>query len=248
MSGGENTDNATEEIIGREISYRETGVRVAGAWLAIGSLLIVVSLALHPPPSPVPSEFMAIIADSPTRWMAVHWGAALALIMIVIAGLIMLTARSRLTQAWWTMTAWTVLVVGALGVTVTAIAEATVITAAAVAGDAAAFEAWQLFADGTALGFGFIAAAVALIAFNETRSAQSVTPAWAAWIGAIAAIVAVGGFVLGLVLGIAIGGAIWLASTIVMSLWTLWFGVALARSDSSAVELEEVSVTRPKIT
>ncbi|MFC4439470.1 MULTISPECIES: hypothetical protein [Natrialbaceae] len=225
------------------MSDAETGVQVAGAWLALGSLLLAVSLALHPPPSPDLGEFMASIAESSTLWVAVHWAAALALTVLAIAGLLMLTAGSRLTRAWWTMSAWAVLVVGALWVTTTAVAEAT------VAGDTATFEAWQIFAEGKAVGFGFLAAAVAVIAVNEARSALSITPAWAAWIGAVAAVAAfIGYVVLGLVLGVAIGGPIWLASAIVMSLWTFWFGAGLARSESSRTEPEEAGTRRARIT
>lgn len=201
---------------------------------------------LHsPPPSPDPGEFMATVADGPTLWVGAHWVAAMALSLFAITGLIVLTARSRLTQNGWTLTAWAVFVVGALWVTTTAVAEATVITEAAVAGDTATFEAWQHFAEGKAVGFGFLAIAVAVIAGNEARSTRSVTPAWASWIGSIAGVVAFVGFVvLGLLLGIALGGLVWIASTILISLWTLWFGVALARSDDSRVQLTDVGAGR----
>ena len=241
------TDNSELDIVGRTPSLTQSGVRVAGAWLALGSLLLVVSLALHPPPSPDPSEFMAIIADNASLWVAVHWGAALALTMLVIAGLLVLTAGSPLTHAWWTMSAWAVLVVGAFWVSTTAVAEATVIAAAAATGDSATFEAWQLFAEGQAIGFGFLVASVAVIAVDQARSAISVTPTWAAWIGAVAAVVAfVAYVVMGLVLGIAVGGPIWLVSTIVMGLWTLWFGAALARSERSGGVPREERMRRPK--
>lgn len=221
------------------------GTRVAGAWLAIGSVLFVLSLIIHPPPAPDPGEFMAAIAAAPTQWMLAHWAAALALTFFAITGLLVLTTPSRLSQQWWTMTAWAVLVVGALWVTTTAVAEATVITTAAVAGDTTTFEAWQLYVEGRAAGFGFLAIAIAVIAGDEARSTRSVTPAWAAWIGAIAGIVAFVGFVvLGQWLGLAVGGLVWLVSTVVMSLWTLWFGIALTRSDglvsTSSVKTESV--------
>lgn len=188
---------------------------------------------------------MAAIAAAPTQWVLAHWAAALSFTFFAITGLLVLTTTSRLSQHWWTMTAWAVLVVGALWVTTTAVAEATVITAAAVAGDTATFEAWQLYVEARAVGFGFLAIAIAVIAGNEARSTRSVMPAWAAWIGAIAGIVAFVGFVvLGLWLGLAVGGLVWLTSTIVMSLWTLWFGIALTRSDglipTSGVKTESV--------
>lgn len=192
---------------------------------------------------------MAVIAGGPTRWILAHWAAAMGLTIFAIAGLIMLTTESRLSQTWLTMTAWAVLVVGALWVTTTAVAEATVITEAAVAGDTATFEAWQLFAEGNAVGFGFLALAVAVIAGNEARSTRSLTPVWAAWIGAVAGVVAFVGFVvLGLLLGIAAAGRLWLAATIVMSIWTLSFGVALVRSDGSQVQPTDTGANRQRTT
>lgn len=216
-----------------------TGTRAAGGWLAVGSVLIVVSLLLHPPPSPDPAAFMAAIADAPTTWVAAHWAATLALTGFAMTGLIVLSTGSWLARDWWTVSAWAVLVVGAIGVTITAVAEATVITAAAVAGDTATFEAWQRFAEGWAtVGFGALAIAVAVIAADEARSGRSVTPAWAAWIGAAAGIVAFVGFVvMGVLLGIAVGGLVWLGSSLVLSAWTFWFGVRLARVDGSEVQV-----------
>lgn len=247
MSESEHPSEPVEEVVSPRMERTGVGTRVAGAWLAVGSVLFVGSLVLHPPPSPDPGEFMAAIADGPTQWVLAHWAAALALTLFAITGLIMLTTASRLSQKWWTMSAWAVLVVGAIWVTTTAVAEATVITEAAVAGDTATFEAWQLFAEGKGVGFGFLAVAIAVIAGNEARSTRSVTPVWASWIGAVAGIVAFVGFVvLGVLLGIAVGGLIWLISTIVMSLWTFWFGVALARSDDSQVQLTEARTSRQR--
>lgn len=232
MSESEHQSESVKELVSQRLERTGAGTRVAGAWLAVGSVLFVGSLVLHPPPSPDLGEFMAVIADEPTQWVLAHWAAALALTLFAITGLIILTTESQLSQNGWTMTAWAVLVVGAIWVTTTAVAEATVITEAAVAGDAATFEAWQLFAEGKAIGFGLLAVAIAVIAGNEARSTRSVTPVWASWIGAVAGIVAFVGFVvLGLLLGIAVGGLIWLVSTIVMSLWTLWFGVGLVQSE-----------------
>lgn len=76
----------TEETVNRLISGIDTKMRVGGAWLAIGSLLFVVGLVLHPPPSPNLGEFMATIAAEPTRWMAAHWASAIALAGFTIGG------------------------------------------------------------------------------------------------------------------------------------------------------------------
>lgn len=222
------------ETIDQLTSGIETKMSVGGTLLAIGSLLLVVGFVLHPPPSPDSGEFMATIAEEPTRWMAAHAATAVALSVFVIAGLIVLTAGSRLTQNWWTITAWAVMIVSALWVTTAAVVEATVITQTALATDTATFELWSIFAEAHSAAFLFFVLAIAVIAGHEARTTSQTTPAWASWVGAVAGVVAFGGMILVFVLGIALGGLIWVVSTLVMGLWTFWFGVALARSRGTA--------------
>lgn len=223
---------STEDTDTGSPSRIDTRMQVGGGWLAVAALGFVVGLVLHPPPSPNPNEFMATIAGAPTQWMAAHWLSAIAASLFVIAGLLILTADTRLTHTWSTMTAWAVLIMGALWVVTAALVEATVSTAAAVAGDTATFTTWQLFAEAHAAAFVAVAVPLAVIAFNEARIGPETTPVWASWIGAAAGAVAAVAFVLVLGVGIAVAGVVWIAATVVMSLWTLWFGVALARSDA----------------
>lgn len=224
----------TAETDSRPTSWTATRIRVGGTWLAIGALLSLIGLALHPPPSPDPAVFMATIAAEPTRWVAAHATTAIGLSAFTIAGLFVLTAESRLTETWWTTTAWGALIVSALWVTTTAVTEATVITRAAVAGDTATFEAWSAFGEAHSLAFLAFLLAVALIAGNEARSAHRTTPVWASWVGAVAGVVAFVGMLLVFVFGVALGGPVWLGSTMVTSAWLLWFGARLARTDDAA--------------
>lgn len=245
MSNRDARGELSEEIGSRETSHVNGSVRIAGALLAFGSLLFVGGIAIHPPPSSDPGEFMTTISDGPVRWMAAHWATGIALSVFATSGLIVLTAGSRLTKNWWTLTAWSALIVSALLVTTAAMVEATVITDAAVAGDTATFETWQSFAEAYSSAFVLFASAIALIAANEARSVRKTTPTWASWVGAIAGIVAVLGFVLGLVVGIGLGGVIWLVSTIALGLWTLWFGASLTRfEDTTAFTSEESGTGR----
>ncbi len=212
------------------MAHSDTAMRAAGGWLAIGSVLWVGAFALHPPPSPDMGEFMAIIADSGVIWVAVHWVVAVALSLFVVASLIVLGAGSRLTRDWWTMSAWAVFPVGALWILTAAVAEATVISHAAIADDMGTFGAWQLFAEGKAMGFVSLALAVAVIAGNEARISEAAIPAWASWIAVGAAVTALAGWGSGVVLGIGLGGLVWVVSSLVIGLWTIWFGVALMRA------------------
>lgn len=214
---------------GQAMARADVSRRVAGAWLAIASLLLAVGLVFHGPPAVNLGDQMKIIAEGATRWTVVHWLAAASLSLFAVAGLVVLTAGSRLTRGWWTMTAWAVLPVGALWTMTTAVAEATAITDAAVAGNRAMFEAWWQFAEGRATGFTFLALAVAVIAGNEARSPDRATPAWAASIAVVAGIASFAGWALGMWLGLPFGTPLWVVSSLVMCLWVLWFGTGLMR-------------------
>src|SRR5215204_5913347 len=116
--------------------------RVAGSWLAIASLLMVVTFVFHGPIDPNPFDQMQSIAAGVIRWSTVHWIAAVALSLFMVTSLLVLTAGSRLTEGWSTMTAWAVLLVGALWTLTTAVVEATVVANAAVSGNRETFQAW----------------------------------------------------------------------------------------------------------
>lgn len=212
------------------MAQTEVATRAAGAWLSLASLLLAAALIGHGPIDPDMSRQMQAISDNPVRWEVVHWASAAALSLFAVAGLIVLTARSRLTEAWWTISAWSVLTVGSLWTMTTAVAEATVVSAAAAAGDAATFDAWWAFSEGKANGFMFAALAVAVIAANEAQSGSRTTPAWASWSAVVAGIAAFLGWPLGMWFEISLGSLVWVVAAVVMSLWTLWFGLGLARA------------------
>jgi hypothetical protein len=174
---------------------------------------------------------MQVVADSSTRWAISHWASAAGLSLFAVTGLIVLAAGSRLTEAWWTMSAWAVLAVGALWTMTTAVAEATVVADAAASGNVATYEAWWAFSEGKATGFMFVALAVAAIAGNEARTTRGAPPVWASWIAAVAGIGAFFGWALSMWFGVGGGSLVWLASSFTMCLWTLWFGLGLARTE-----------------
>ena len=211
------------------------GARVGGAWLAVASSLMIAGVALHGPIAPDLAEQMTKIANGPTVWSVSHWIAAAGLSLLTVAALIVLTSGSHLTEGWWTTTAWAVLAVTSLWILTTAVAEATVVTNAAVSGNAEMFEAWWAFAEGKATGVAFLALAVALIAANDAQSAQRATPAWSAWTGMVAGVASFSGWALGMWFDLRLGSLLWVGSTILMSAWTVWFGVALARSSASVI-------------
>jgi hypothetical protein len=208
-------------------------VRVGGAWLAIASCLMIATFVLHGPIAPDLHVQMTRIADQAVRWAVVHWMAAAALSLYAVGGLIVLTSGSRLTDGRWTLTAWAVVCVGCLWTTMTAVAETTVVAEAAASASEETFAAWWAFAEGMANGFAFFALAVAVIAGSDARDPAGATPAWSAWIAVAAGIGSFAGWALGMWLGLAIGSLLWVASSIVLSLWTLGFGIALVRTPSA---------------
>jgi hypothetical protein len=207
-----------------------TAVRVAGTWLAIASALLIAALLVHGPLAPDLSDQMKRIADGATAWTVIHWVSATSLSLFAVTGLIVLTSGSRLAGAWWTMTAWAVLTVSALWTMTTAVVEATAVTNAAVAGAKEMFEAWWAFAEGKASGIAFFALAVAVISGNEAQSSEPAVPAWSARIGMVSGTASCAGWVLGRWVGIDFGNLLWVASSVLMSMWTLWFGFALRRA------------------
>lgn len=215
-------------------SHADTGTRVAGAWLAAASFLLAAVLAFHGPLAPTLGEQMRIIATSATRWAVVHWAAAVALSLFAVAALIVLSSRSRLTADAWTMSAWAVLPIGALWTITTAIAEVTVIADAAVSGSPERFRAWWAFAEAKGAGFTFMALAIAVIAGSQARTVHRITPIWASTLGAVAGVASFVGWAVGVWLGISVGNLLWVASSLLMCLWTLWFGIALARTGTAA--------------
>ena len=222
----------------------ERAIRVGGAWVALASLMMVVVLALHGPIAPDLSEQMTRIARNALRWSVLHWLAAVALSLYAVSGLIVLTAGSRLTEGWSTLTAWAVVCVGSLWTMTTAVAEATVIAEAASSGSDATFAAWWRLAEGKANGFAFVALAVAVIAGTDARSRHAATPVWSAWAATVAGIASFVGWSLGMWLGFRLGNVLWVAATIVMSLWLVGFGVALARAPLPAPDSAATGAAR----
>lgn len=221
------------------MTHTDEAVRVGGAWLAIASFLMILALGLHGPIAADPGEQMTRIAEGAVRWSIAHWIAAAGLSLYAVTGLVVLTSQSRLTAAWWTITAWAVITVGALWTMTTAVAETTVVAGAAASGSGDTFAAWWAFAEGKAHGYAFVALAIAVIAANEARSGASVIPAWPCWVAVLAAIASFTGWVLGMWLGIGIGSPLWVASSILMSAWAVWFGISLARHRLGRAETDQ---------
>jgi hypothetical protein len=203
-------------------------IRAAGTTLAAGGILLAVVFVLHGPLQPTLADQMLAIEDM-ARWSPIHWMAAAALSLLAMAGLIALTANSRLTETVATTIAWAVVPVGAVWTLMTAVAEATAVTHAAASGNQAIFASWWAFSEGLANGFALLALGVAVIAAHEARRPNPAMPVWLSWIGVVVAVLSVAGWVLGSWIGFQPASLLWVASSLVMCLWLAWFGLTLAR-------------------
>lgn len=229
------------KAVGETIAETDSKTRLGGIWLAVGSLFFVSGSALLFVGGVLQvlragrrgdSMAMAALAGDPTLMTTIHGVNAIALAVFAVAGLVVLTARSRLTRSWWTASAWAVLVVSTLMGTTGSVSIATVLTGAAVAGDAATFETWLRFVSAYHLAVAVFGLAIAVIAGHEARRVDGVTPTWAAWLGAVAGVGVFAGITLAFGFGIRPSG--WLIAAFVMGVWTLWFGVTLARTGDRA--------------
>jgi hypothetical protein len=208
----------------------QTGLRVAGAWLAAASLLLAVALGFHGPLHPDLEVQMMHIGHSPSRWAAVHWTASAAFSCFAIAAVLVLVSRSRLTSTGKTISAWAVVLVGALWTLTTAVTEVTVIADLAASRDLDQFEAWWSFAEGHGNGFSMLAVAVAVIAWNEYRDPHRLLPKWSAGVGAGAGLASFAGWALGVWLDVGPANLVWLLASVVMCAWLAWLGMVLART------------------
>ncbi len=208
----------------------QSDLRVAGAWLAGASLLLVLALGFHGPLHPDLGVQMTRIGESASRWAAVHWIAAAAFSCFAIAAVLVLVSRSRLTSTGRTISAWAVVLVGALWTLTTAVTEVTVIADLAASRDRAQFEAWWSFAQGYGNGFSLLAVAVSVIAWNEYRDPHRLLPRWSAGVGAGAGLASFAGWALGVWLDVGPANLLWLLASALMCVWLAWFGIVLART------------------
>ena len=77
------------------MTSHQTGLRAAGAWLTGASLLLALALAFHGPLHPDLEVQMTHIAESASRWAAVHWTAAAAFSCFTVASVLILVSGSR---------------------------------------------------------------------------------------------------------------------------------------------------------
>jgi hypothetical protein len=119
-----------------------------------------------------------------------------------MAGLVVLTSRSRLTDSPLGIAGWSMVAIANIPVSLGGLAEATVIADAALANDPEAFDLWYGGFLGATIGLLPVSlVGTFLIALQEIRTASPLLPRWApalAGVGALVSIDIVPGFLLGI--------------------------------------------------
>ena len=215
----------TEQLLGNQN-------KVAGLWLAFGGLLLAIVLPVHGPINSDLSVQMSHIAEGYGKWSVAHWLAFVSLIALTGAGL-MFTIETALGRGMGApLWAWVLFALGSFVTVVTAVTEATAISTAAESGDFESFVIWWQFASGFGNGFMLVGLATIFIAWSAGKNATKTVPVWSCKLAAAVAVASVVGWIMNQHFGIEIGGLIWFASTLLMSLWLAWFG-AKWRSEHS---------------
>lgn len=206
--------------------------RIGGVWLAMGGLILAAILPVHGPTHADLSVQMQHISDGHGLWAAVHWLAALALILISGAGFIFVVETLIKSRKGSPVSAWLFLAIGSLLTVGTAVTEATAISAAANNDDLEGFVTWWSFASGLGNGFMLVAFSASAIAFANARADRPPIAVWLCWIGAFVALLSAIGWILGQHLRLPAGGPLWFVSTLLMALWLAWFGYKSSQQPS----------------
>lgn len=207
-----------------------SAARPAGISLAFGAFLLAVVLPLHGPISSDLAVQMAHISEDHSHWVFVHWIAFVALVALAAASFQLALAASHGRGAAAPPWAWVLLALGSLITTGTAVLEATAVRTLAQSGDLDGFLVWWGFASGLGNGFMFVGLATAAIAWSLRGGGSPSMPAWSCNLAAILGLLSAAGWSLGQHFGVELGGPVWFASTLLMSVWLLWLGLRLARS------------------
>lgn len=215
--------------------------QTAGGVLALGSLLMIIGGALHPPSA----SAVGVISDSVMRWGVSHWLFAAGAFLVSLASLLLLTARSALAADWYTVTSWGAVVLGSLLSVVFLAGEATVLPHLAAAGEQAQFATWRTFIEmGVIVSLLPVSLALLVVAWSQARHPTPRTPAWAAWGGVVTfgiGIIWIVGFGF---LGLALLGPLFLVELLGF-IWLAWLGLTLARTADPDAETDISGTTTP---
>lgn len=216
------------------------GIRIAGVWIALFALLTLVSLSIHPLGEEAldNAQTMQVIRASTAQWRASHFLYGLAFLFGSVAGLVVLTSHSRLTDSGLGIAGWSMVTIANIPVSLGALVESTVIADVALANDLEAFDLWYSGFLGTTIAlFPVTLIGIFLITMQEIRIASPLLPRWASAVAGAGALISIG-IVPGFLLVIPALNALYLA-WFAPILWLLALGIQLMRSASAGKALAQ---------
>jgi uncharacterized membrane protein len=179
------------------ISFRDRGAALAGgSVLTLATVLVALGLLFHPVPAGGFEERPSVLQNTPW-WGPIHVAIAAGFVLCVLGALLMLVAGGSLTRTWTLALAWGSMVVGMIFFTGVALINGWVmhflIARGAPASDPILYDAFNRLLIGYGwLGNPLFLVGLTILAVTEVRRPWLGLPRWAAWIGAVASVLAWG--------------------------------------------------------
>jgi uncharacterized membrane protein len=179
------------------ISFRDRGAAQAGgSVLTLATVLVALGLLFHPVPAGGFEERPSVLQNTPW-WGPIHVAIAAGFVLCVLGALLMLVAGGSLTRTWTLALAWGSMVVGMIFFTGVALINGWVmhflIARGAPASDPILYDAFNRLLIGYGwLGNPLFLVGLTILAVTEVRRPWLGLPRWAAWIGAVASVLAWG--------------------------------------------------------
>lgn len=205
-----------------------TGLRAAGIWIAIGALCFVVGLGIHGAQEETTAAQMAAIADSGT-WTLSHWLIGGGMMALAAGAVTMLASGSKWTDGTMSTMAWGAVALFAIPMALGMALEATVVSEAAVAGSTPQYEMWSTVVVAMINALALVLVGLLVVAWDQFRADDPVTPKWASGIAAVLYLVAFVAFAGSTWFDIAAMMPVAIIGSAIAGLWLLWLGLGMAR-------------------
>ena len=179
------------------ISFRDRGAAQAGGYvLLLATILVALGLLFHPVPAGGFEERPSVLQNTPW-WGPIHVAIAAGFVLCVLGTLLMLVAGGSLTRTWTLALAWGSMVVGMTFFTGVALINGWVmhflVARGAPASDPILYDAFNRLLIGYGwLGNPLFLLGLTILAATEVWRPWLGVPRWAAWIGAVASVLAWG--------------------------------------------------------
>ena len=219
------------------VTFRDRSAAQAGGYvLVVATILVAIGLLFHPVPAGGFDEQPSVLQNTPW-WGAIHVAIAAGFVLCVLGSLLMLVAGGALTRTWTLALAWGSTVVGMIFFTGVALINGWVmhflVARGAPASDPVLYDAFNRLLIGYGwLGNPLFLLGLTTLAISELRRPWLGMSRAAAWIGAIASVLAWGR-------GIGSATGLFFLEPLIFAnipafLWLGYVGLVVARAARSA--------------